>query len=82
MSAALDLSLDDIIKNNKKSGSGNFRGQNRSSGSGSGPSRRFPNRAANRAAPYAAAKVGISYFHPSFVFNFDFVVQCLILRWI
>ncbi|KOM26173.1 hypothetical protein LR48_Vigan238s000600 [Vigna angularis] len=57
MSAALDLTFDDIIKNNKKSGSGNFRGQNRSSGSGHGPSRRFPNRSANRAAPYATAKV-------------------------
>ncbi|KAK7341713.1 hypothetical protein VNO80_24650 [Phaseolus coccineus] len=56
MSAALDLTLDDIIKNSKKSGSGKFRGQNRSSGSGPGPSRRFPNRVVNRAAPYAAAK--------------------------
>ncbi|KAG4974042.1 hypothetical protein AAZX31_11G137800 [Glycine max] len=54
MSAAMDMSLDDIIKNNKKSGSGSSRGRIRPSGSG--PSRRFPNRAANRAAPYATAK--------------------------
>lgn len=63
MSAALDLTLDDIIKNNKKSGSGNFRGQNRSSGSGPGPSRRFPNRVANRAAPYAAANADATWKH-------------------
>ncbi|TKY67328.1 THO complex subunit 4A [Spatholobus suberectus] len=56
MSAALDMTLDDIIKNNKKSGSGNIRGRGRSTGSGPGPSRRFPNRAANRTAPYAIAK--------------------------
>ncbi|KAJ7947684.1 THO complex subunit 4A [Quillaja saponaria] len=54
MSAALDMTLDDIIKNNKKSGSGNSRGRGRSSGPG--PARRFSNRAANRAAPYSAAK--------------------------
>ncbi|XP_061373208.1 THO complex subunit 4A-like isoform X5 [Gastrolobium bilobum] len=53
MSAALDMSLDDLIKSNKKSGSGNFRGRARP---GPGPARRFSNRAANRAAPYAAAK--------------------------
>ncbi|MED6187479.1 hypothetical protein PIB30_076840 [Stylosanthes scabra] len=55
MSAALDMTLDDIIKNNKKSGSGGSRGS-RPRQSGPGPARRFPNRAANRAAPYAAAK--------------------------
>lgn len=55
MSSALDMSLDDIIKNNKKSGSGNFRGRGRQSGPG--PARRFPNRGANRTAPYTAAKV-------------------------
>ncbi|XP_031268191.1 THO complex subunit 4A isoform X2 [Pistacia vera] len=54
MSSSLDMSLDDIIKNNKKSGSGNFRGRGR--GSGPGPARRFSNRGANRAAPYSAAK--------------------------
>ncbi|ESW04085.1 hypothetical protein PHAVU_011G066000 [Phaseolus vulgaris] len=63
MYAALDLTLDDIIKNNKKSGSGNFRGQNRSSGSGPGPSRRFPSRVANRAAPYAAANADATWKH-------------------
>ncbi|KAJ0083684.1 hypothetical protein Patl1_30876 [Pistacia atlantica] len=55
MSSSLDMSLDDIIKNNKKSGSGNFRGRGR--GSGPGPARRFSNRGANRAAPYSAAKI-------------------------
>lgn len=49
--AALDMTLDDLIKNNKKSGGGRGRGR----GSGPGPARRFPNRGANRAAPYAAA---------------------------
>lgn len=49
------MSLDDIIKSNKKSGSGNFRGRGR--GSGPGPARRFNNRGANRAAPYATSKV-------------------------
>lgn len=55
MSSALDMSLDDIIKNNKKSGSGNLRGRGR--GSGPGPARRFPNRGASRVAPYTTAKV-------------------------
>ncbi|XP_061352056.1 THO complex subunit 4A-like isoform X2 [Gastrolobium bilobum] len=55
MSAALDMTLDDIIKNNKKSGSGNSKGRTRGSGSGPGPARRLPNRAANRAAPYTTA---------------------------
>ncbi|KAE9600639.1 hypothetical protein Lal_00045494 [Lupinus albus] len=56
MSAALDMTLDDIIKNNKKSGSANSRGRSRGSGSGPGPTRRFNNRAANRSAPYSTAK--------------------------
>lgn len=51
---ALDMTLDDLIKQNKKPGGGGARGRGR--GSGAGPSRRFPNRAANRPAPYAAAK--------------------------
>ncbi|KAF5446985.1 hypothetical protein F2P56_032576 [Juglans regia] len=57
MSAALDMALDDIIKTNKQSGSG-ARGRNRASGTGTGPgpARRFPNRAANRTAPYAPPK--------------------------
>ncbi|OAY37838.1 THO complex subunit 4A [Manihot esculenta] len=54
MSSALDMSLDDIIKNNKKSGSGNARGRGRPSGPG--PARRLANRGANRAAPYTASK--------------------------
>ncbi|XP_038710597.1 histone acetyltransferase HAC1-like isoform X2 [Tripterygium wilfordii] len=41
-----NLSLDDSINNSKKSGPG--------------PVRRFPNRGANRGAPYTAAKVEIS----------------------
>lgn len=58
MSAALDMTLDDIIKNNKKSGSGNPReGRSRPGpASGPGPARRILNRAGNRAAPYSAAK--------------------------
>lgn len=54
MSSALDMSLDDIIESNKKSGSGNLRGRGR--GSGPGPARRITNRVANRAAPYTAPK--------------------------
>ncbi|MBA0735693.1 hypothetical protein Gogos_019515 [Gossypium gossypioides] len=53
MSSALEMSLDDLIKRNRKSGSGNPRGRGR--GSGPGPARRFPNRGANRSAPYTAA---------------------------
>ncbi|XP_059660715.1 THO complex subunit 4A-like [Cornus florida] len=49
--AALDMSLDDLIKNNKKSG-----GRGRGRASGPGPARRFPNRGANRTTPYATAK--------------------------
>ncbi|KAF8402863.1 hypothetical protein HHK36_010955 [Tetracentron sinense] len=58
MSSALDMSLDDLIKNNKKNGGGNFRGRGRGSGSGSGsgPSRRLPNRGANRSTPYSMGK--------------------------
>lgn len=71
--AALDMTLDDLIKNNKKSGGG---GGNRSRGraSGPGPARRSNNRASNRAAPYSAAKV---YFSPYISF-LDHYVQ---LRW-
>jgi len=82
MSAAMDMSLDDIIKNNKKSGSGSSRGRTRPSGSG--PTRRLPNRAANRAAPYAPAKVPFTFIY-FLVFNFDafgFRFLTLILRWI
>ena len=55
MSSALEMSLDDLIKRNRKSRSGKSRGRGR--GSGPGPARRFPNRGANRSAPYAPAKV-------------------------
>ncbi|XP_057956092.1 THO complex subunit 4A isoform X1 [Malania oleifera] len=54
MSSALDMSLDDLIKTNKKAGGGSSRGRGRASGPG--PARRFPNRGANRAAPYAPPK--------------------------
>ncbi|KAG4137895.1 hypothetical protein ERO13_D07G100600v2 [Gossypium hirsutum] len=54
MSSALEMSLDDLIKRSRKSGSGNSRGRGR--GSTAGPARRIPNRRANRSAPYTAAK--------------------------
>ncbi|KAK8683519.1 hypothetical protein V6N13_039578 [Hibiscus sabdariffa] len=53
MSSALEMSLDDLIKRSRKSGSGNPRGRGR--GSGAGPVRRFSNRGANRSAPYTPA---------------------------
>ncbi|KAG8371427.1 hypothetical protein BUALT_Bualt13G0086500 [Buddleja alternifolia] len=49
--AALDMTLDDLIKTNKKSG-----GRGRGRAAGPGPARRQPNRSANRPAPYAAPK--------------------------
>ncbi|KAL3518224.1 hypothetical protein ACH5RR_020813 [Cinchona calisaya] len=60
--AALDMTLDDLIKQNKKTGGGSGRGRGRGRGSGSGsgsgpgPSRRFNNRVANRSTPYGAPK--------------------------
>ncbi|XP_059628167.1 THO complex subunit 4B-like isoform X2 [Cornus florida] len=65
MSEALDMSLDDIIRNNKKNGesSGNFtgrgrgRGRVRGSGPGPGPARRLPNRTSTRMTPYFAPQV-------------------------
>ncbi|KAG7947008.1 hypothetical protein I3843_14G071600 [Carya illinoinensis] len=53
-STGLDMALEDIIKTSKKSAGG--RGRNRASGPGPGPARHFPNRVANRTAPYAAVK--------------------------
>ncbi|CAL9094157.1 unnamed protein product, partial [Musa acuminata var. zebrina] len=53
MSIALDMSLDDIIKNNKKSSAGS-RGRGR--GSATGPARRVSIRSANRSAPYSVGK--------------------------
>ncbi|KAG6432884.1 hypothetical protein SASPL_104474 [Salvia splendens] len=50
--AALDMSLDDLIKNNKKSGVARGRGR----AAGSGPARRPTNRFANRVTPYSAPK--------------------------
>ncbi|KAI3450422.1 hypothetical protein Pfo_007087 [Paulownia fortunei] len=51
--AALDMTLDDLIKTNKKS---TARGRGRSAAPGPGPDRRLPNRSANRAVPYAIPK--------------------------
>lgn len=48
------MSLDEIIKKNKMSSAGNFRGRGR--GSGPGPARRFPSRSGNRSAPYSIGK--------------------------
>ncbi|XP_077232885.1 THO complex subunit 4B-like [Tasmannia lanceolata] len=56
MASALDMSLDHLIKNNKKSGVVNFRG--RGIGSGPGPTRRFSNRGSNRTPPYSIGKPG------------------------
>lgn len=55
--AALNMSLDDLIKKNKTGTGGKPRGRGRGGASGPGPARRFPNRSANRAAPYSTAKV-------------------------
>ncbi|XP_057772322.1 THO complex subunit 4A [Salvia miltiorrhiza] len=48
--AALDMTLDDLIKNNKKSGAARGRGR----AAGPGPARRPTNRFANRVTPYSA----------------------------
>ncbi|KAG5098155.1 hypothetical protein JHK82_048009 [Glycine max] len=62
----MDISLDDIIKNNKKSGSRSSRC--RTQPSGSELTRRFPNLAANCAAPYATAKAPeATWQHDSYV---------------
>ncbi|KAJ0028150.1 hypothetical protein Pint_35462 [Pistacia integerrima] len=51
MTSALDMSLDDIIKSNKKSGGPNSRDRG-GRGSGLGPARRSFKRGANRTTPY------------------------------
>ncbi|KAG1337901.1 THO complex subunit 4A [Cocos nucifera] len=56
MTSSLDMSLDDLIKKNKKSAAGSGSGgRGRGRGSG-GPARRFPNRSGNRPTPYSTAK--------------------------
>ncbi|KAL5986160.1 hypothetical protein ACLOJK_028152 [Asimina triloba] len=52
MTSALDMSLDDLIKNNKKPAGSRGRGR----GSGPGPARRIANRTANRSTPYSMGK--------------------------
>lgn len=59
MSAALDMSLEDLIKKNKKPGGGNVRGRGGGRGSGPGPARRIPNRASSRAGPYSTGQVNV-----------------------
>ncbi|XP_029117241.1 THO complex subunit 4A isoform X1 [Elaeis guineensis] len=54
MTSSLDMSLDDLIKNNKKSTAASG-GRGRGRGSG-GPTRRFPNRSGNRPGPYSMGK--------------------------
>ncbi|PIA39014.1 hypothetical protein AQUCO_02700296v1 [Aquilegia coerulea] len=61
MSSALDMSLEDLIKNNKKTGGGGGGGSRGGRGggrgsSGPGPNRRFNNRGANRTTPYSLGK--------------------------
>ncbi|XP_058099115.1 THO complex subunit 4A-like [Magnolia sinica] len=57
MSSALDMSLDDLIKNNKRSGGNSSNSRGRGRGSGPGPARRTPNRSANRSTPYSMGKL-------------------------
>ncbi|XP_008776568.1 THO complex subunit 4A-like [Phoenix dactylifera] len=55
MASSLDMSLDDLIKNNKKSASAASGGRGRGRGTG-GAARRVPNRAGNRLGPYSMGK--------------------------
>lgn len=63
MSSALDMSLEDLIKNNKKSSGSSNNSRGRGRGSGPGPTRRFQNRGSNRPTPYSMGKVTIYTFH-------------------
>ncbi|CAA6654935.1 unnamed protein product [Spirodela intermedia] len=67
MSGALDMSLEDLIKKNKKPGGGNLRGRGGGRGSGPGPDRRIPNRASSRTGPYSTGKApGSTWQHDMF----------------
>lgn len=52
----MDMTLDDLIKINKKPAGPRGGGRGRGIAGGPGPARRPPNRSANRAAPYAPTK--------------------------
>jgi THO complex subunit 4 len=64
MAETLDMSLDDIIKNNKKGNPSSGEGGRRRGGSGSagagGPTRRPFKRSGNRQGPYQPPKVRLN----------------------
>ncbi|PHU09214.1 THO complex subunit 4B [Capsicum chinense] len=66
------MTLDDLIKKIKTAAGGKHRGRGRAvaaATSDGGPSRRFPNRSANRAAPYSTAKLMMVVQAPEAAWN-------------